>query len=80
MPCDLIEGCQFFNDNMANLPKAAEYLKNKLCLGDYQSCSRYRIYQEYGGENLPPFLNPGDAEEVIKATQCLREKLECQRS
>lgn len=72
MPCDLIEGCQFFNDNMENLPKAAEYIKNKLCLGDYQSCSRFRIYQEYGGENLPPYLDPVDVEQVRKAAQCLR--------
>ena len=74
MPCDLIEGCQFFNDNMENLPKSAEYIRNKLCLGDFQLCSRYRLYQEFGGENIPPFLNPGDAEDVRKAVQWLRKK------
>ena len=74
MPCDLIEGCQFFKDNMENLPKAAEYVKNKLCLGNYQSCSRFKIYQEYGGENIPYGLYPGDAEDVMKAVRCLRKK------
>lgn len=80
MPCDLIEGCQFFNDNMRDLPKAAEYIKNKLCLGDYQTCSRFRMYQEYGGEDIPPYLDPVDAEEVMKAVQCLREKHESKES
>jgi hypothetical protein len=78
MPCELMEGCQFFNDNMKSLPKTAEYIKIKLCLGDYESCSRFRIYQEYGGENIPPYLDHGDAEEVRKATQCLRKKKECE--
>ena len=74
MPCDLIEGCQFFNDNMENLPKAAEYIKNKLCLGDFQSCSRFKLYQEYGGENVPSCLYPGDAEDLNKAVRHLRKK------
>ena len=74
MPCDLIEGCQFFNDNMPNMPKAAQYIKNKLCLGDFQSCSRFKIYQEYGGEGIPEYLYPRDTEDVKKAVRCLRKK------
>uniref|UniRef100_C6DZ04 Uncharacterized protein n=1 Tax=Geobacter sp. (strain M21) TaxID=443144 RepID=C6DZ04_GEOSM len=75
MPCDLTKACQFFKDNMKNLPKAAEYIRNKLCFGDYESCSRFRIYKEYG-ENVPPYLNPDDAEEVKKAARCLQMKRE----
>ena len=80
MPCDLIEGCQFFSDNMKNLPKAAEYIKTKLCLGDYQSCNRFRIYREYGGENIPPYLDPADVEQVLKAALCLRKKHDAKES
>lgn len=79
MPCDLTEACQFFKDNMKDLPKAAEYIKNKLCFGDYESCSRFRMYREYGGENIPPYLNPDDTEEVKKAARCLHLKHEGDR-
>ena len=74
MPCQLVEGCQFFNDNMANMPKSAEYIKTKLCLDNFQACNRFKIYQEYGGENIPPCLYPGDVEEVNKAIRGLRKK------
>ena len=80
MPCDLIEGCQFFADHMENLPKAAEYIKKRLCLADYQSCSRFRVYQEYGGENIPPYLDPVDTEQVMKAALCLRKKKKSKES
>lgn len=71
MPCDLTEVCQFFTDNMKDLPKSAELIRNKFCYGDYQSCSRFRIYQKYG-ENVPPYLNPDDTEDVKKAARRLR--------
>jgi hypothetical protein len=74
--CDLLKCCQFFNDNMKNLPKAAEYIKNKLCLGDYQSCNRFRIYKESGAAGVPPYGDSGDADEVKKALECLRKKQE----
>lgn len=76
MSCELNAYCQFFKDNMKNLPMAAETIKKRLCFGDYESCNRYRIYKEFGGENVPPFLDPNDADEVIKAIQCLRKKQE----
>jgi hypothetical protein len=72
--CELLACCQFFSDNMMNLPKAAEYIKNKLCLGDYESCNRFRIYKESGGTNVPPYYDPADADEVKKALQCLQTK------
>jgi hypothetical protein len=72
--CELLACCQFFGDNMKNLPKAAEYIKNKLCLGDYESCNRFRIYKESGGANVQPYYDPVDAEEVKKALQCLQTK------
>ena len=74
MACELMAYCQFFNDNMGSFPKTAEYIKRKQCLGDYESCNRFRMYKEFGGENIPPDLDPYDTEEVKKALQCLRNK------
>lgn len=69
--CELLACCQFFRDNMKNLPKAAEYIKQKLCLDDYESCNRFRIYKESGGKNIPPYHDPTDVDEVQKALRCL---------
>jgi hypothetical protein len=74
MACEIMACCQFFNDNMGSFPKTAAYIKQKLCLGDYESCNRFRIYKEFGGENIPPDLDPVDTEEVKKVMQCLRNK------
>lgn len=78
MACELVECCQFFKDNMKDLPKAAEYIQRKLCFGDYQSCNRYRIYKESGGENVLFGLYPDDQEAVRKVKQCMLKKQKCQ--
>lgn len=78
MACELVECCQFFKDNMKELPKSAEYIRNKLCFGDYQSCNRYRIYQETGGADVPFDLHPNDVEAVKKAAECLQKKQQCE--
>jgi len=72
--CELFACCQFFDDNMENLPKTAEYIKNKLCFNDYQSCNRYLMYQKFTGEDIPPYLDPNDTEEVKKLRQCFLRK------
>lgn len=77
MACELVECCHFFKDNMKDLPKSAEYIRNKLCLGDYESCNRYRIYKETGGRDVPFDMYPEDVEAVKKATQCLLKKKQC---
>ena len=74
MACEIVECCQFFKDNMKNLPKSAEYIQNKLCYGDYESCNRYRIFQQSGGENVPFDLHPDDVEAVKKVKQCMLKK------
>jgi hypothetical protein len=74
MSCELSACCQFFTDNMKNMPKAAEYIKKRLCSDDYTSCNRFKMYQEFGGKNIPPDLDPDDTEEVKKIIQCLRKK------
>jgi len=76
MSCELTECCQFFSDHMKNMPMSEEYIKKRLCFGDYASCNRYRIYKEFGGEDIPVDLGPDDIEEVKKVIQCLRKKRE----
>ena len=73
MACELLACCQFFYDNMKNMPKAEYYLKKRLCFGDFESCKRYMIYKESGGENMPLDFDP-DSEEVVKIIQCQRQK------
>ena len=74
MSCELTECCKFFIDNMKSMPKSEEYIKKRLCFGDYASCNRYKIYKEFGGKNIPLGLNPDDTEEVKKIILCLRKK------
>ena len=76
MACEILACCQFFNDNMKNMPKTAEYIEKRLCLGDYVSCNRFSIYKEFGGDHIPVGLHPDDAEEMKKVIQCLRNKMQ----
>lgn len=54
---------------MKNMPKTEVYIKKRLCFGDYTSCNRFRIYTEFGGENIPFGLDPFDTEEVEKVVK-----------
>jgi hypothetical protein len=76
MACELHNCCQFFKDNMAGLPSAEEYLKGKLCFGDYRRCNRYRIYSNSEGDTTGIFPHASDEEEVRKITQCLNKMQE----
>lgn len=68
--------CQFFNENMKEMPKAADYVKARLCHDDYEACNRFKIYQEFGTNNIPSDLDPEDTEQVKKILNCLRTKQE----
>lgn len=74
MACEILTCCQFFNDKMQEMPKTAAYIKEKLCLDAPEACGRFRIFKEFGGENIPFDLHPDDIEEVKKVMQCLRSK------
>ena len=74
MACELVAYCQFFNDKMKDMPKSSAYIKSRLCLSDYESCARYKIYKECGGKSVPLDLFPHNAEEVNKVIQYLRNK------
>lgn len=74
MSCELTECCQFFSDNMKDMPGSAEYIRNRLCFGDFAACNRYRIFKEFGDRNIPLDLGPDDIEQVNKVIRCLRKK------
>ena len=74
MACEIVADCQFFNDKMKDMPKSAEYIKSKLCLGDFESCARYKIYKDYGDGSVPVGMFPYDSEDVNKVILCLRNK------
>jgi hypothetical protein len=59
---------------MKEMPKTAEYVKERLCRGDYVVCNRFKIYQEFGKNSVPRDLDPEDTEQVKKVLLCLRAK------
>ena len=74
MSCELMDCCQFFKDNMQGLPKTAEYIKSKLCFGEYGKCNRFRIFKEFGKDSVPYDLNPDDTDQVKKVIRCLQNR------
>ncbi|HPE70161.1 MAG TPA: hypothetical protein P5560_13030 [Thermotogota bacterium] len=58
MKCECLAGCPFFNDHMKDMPKMAEMLKEKYCLGDFANCARYRIFKKLGKPAVPGDLFP----------------------
>jgi len=72
----LSECCQFFTDNMKEFPKAAAYIRERLCHGDFEDCNRYKIYTELGQETTFPLLYTSDEEAVLKAASCLAKQRE----
>jgi hypothetical protein len=69
--CELLEGCIFFNDKMADMPSTAEMFKNKYCREINTECARYMVFKALGKEKVPPDLFPNmkeKAQEVIAAS------------
>ncbi|GAB4280522.1 MAG: hypothetical protein Kow0056_15030 [Coriobacteriia bacterium] len=72
MACELLEGCIFFNDKMANMPSMADLLKERYCKGDFHACARYRVYAEVGRENVPADLFPAQTDRVASVIASVR--------
>ena len=54
MACEILNCCRFFDEKMRDLPKTTAYIKQRMCLDDYRSCSRFRIFNNcYTMESLP---------------------------
>ena len=74
MTCEIIECCRFIRDNMAGMPVTAEYLRARLCHGNYAACVRYKLYKAHGKEHVPPLLHPDDVNALATILHCIREK------
>lgn len=73
--CELCDTCIFFNDKMPDMPDVAGYLKDKYCRRDFDACARFRIYKEFGRENVPDGLFPNEEGLVEGIAAGLRIKL-----
>lgn len=62
--CDLVGGCIFFNDKMADMPAISERYKDKYCRDSFRSCARFQIYVEFGREHVPVNLFPNQEHSV----------------
>ena len=56
--CKFIERCIFFNDQMANMPEAADLLKRRYCQGTSDQCARFMIASRLGPAAVPRDLFP----------------------
>lgn len=56
--CELIAGCIFFNDKMANKPATANMMKASYCKGNFKDCARYMVCKALGKEKVPGDLFP----------------------
>jgi len=72
--CELCDTCIFFNDKMPDMPAVAGYLKDKYCRDNFGACARFRIYGEFGRENVPDGLFPNEGDMVAGITNELRRK------
>lgn len=60
--CELLRGCIFFNDQMADMPSTAEIIKFKYCQNDNSDCARYLVFQAKGKGNVPQNLFPNQTD------------------
>jgi len=58
--CELLATCIFFNDRMSDYHAAADFLKNKFCLGNNSGFARYLFFRTLGREKVPRDLLPND--------------------
>ncbi|GFO66165.1 hypothetical protein M1B72_01125 [Geomonas paludis] len=66
--CELLSGCIFFNDRMANMPSTSNVFKMMYCNDNFEGCARYIVRKELGKDAVPEdlFPNQGDrAREIL---------------
>ncbi len=74
MECDILACCHFVSENLAKFPKTSEYVKSRLCFGDYEKCNRHRTYLGFGVEDIPFDFDLSDTENMHKIRECLQNK------
>ena len=66
--CELISGCDFFNDMMTNMPVMANILRKKYCRGEPLKCARYEVFLKNGPGSVPSDLYPSHHERAARLT------------
>jgi hypothetical protein len=64
--CDLCNSCFFFNEQKLDMPRTAEFLKDKYCKRDFAGCARFLVSKSYGKDRVPESLYPNDTFETLK--------------
>jgi len=59
---------------MKDLPHSAEYIRDRLCRGDYTTCARFQSYRQLGKGNMPYNLYPFEKDEIKKVMECLQRR------
>lgn len=62
--CELIAGCIFFNDKMANMPSMTSMMKSVYCKSDPDKCARLMIVKAIGREKVPADLFPNQTDKA----------------
>lgn len=68
--CELLKGCLFFNDKMADNAGMASLYKRKYCQGDSSRCARLKVAKALGRPRVPTDLYPNmfdRAEKIIRS-------------
>ncbi|QWV93163.1 hypothetical protein KP004_18655 [Geomonas oryzisoli] len=60
--CELLSGCIFFNDQMANMPSTSNVFKMMYCTDNFEACARYTVRKAAGKEAVPEDLFPNQIE------------------
>ncbi|NTV47258.1 MAG: hypothetical protein HGB11_12215 [Chlorobiales bacterium] len=75
MTCEIYEYCTFFDNSMVNMPVSSDYIKDKLCFGEFELCARFRVHKELGeGIDISAELLSYDTVEFRQFSQCIRRK------
>jgi hypothetical protein len=56
--CELMRGCSFFNDQMAELPGLTCILKQRFCRESFERCARFQVRKALGIDGVPADLYP----------------------
>jgi hypothetical protein len=58
---------------MADMPAISDHYKRKYCQDDYRTCARFRIFKDFGRENVPSNLFPNQEGDVLDIAEKLRK-------
>ncbi|MSM38999.1 MAG: hypothetical protein GJT30_05170 [Geobacter sp.] len=72
MACEIIACCRFISEKMDNMPMTSHYKKNRHCLNDYESCTRYLTYKSLKKKEMIEGFYLDDVDEIGSVINCLK--------